>query len=366
MMTLLPGKRTGSVAIPRSKSHEHRLILSDFLAGDYARLAPAEGDSEDILATKRCLEALKGAGQFAVLDCGESGSTRRFLAPVAAALGKSVTFMTRGRLADRPQMDYSDLKSGLHELPGDVSSQFVTGLLFALPLLDGDSQIRFTTPLESRGYVDMTIRVLSGAGIYVAVRDDGYDVGGGQKYIAQPGAAVELDWSGAAFWYAMNSLGSLVMFDGLDPHSSQPDRAVAQLAPRIASAWKGEGVEIDISPSPDLFPALAVLAGGSPGNVRFTGVRRLRLKESDRVSAMEDVLGRFGVDTKAEDDAFTVEGRGTPLKGGSLRTFDDHRIAMAIAVGATVADGPVEMDNPDCVSKSYPGFFDEFAKLRKD
>lgn len=365
MLTLTPGKRTGSVSIPRSKSHEHRLILSDFLAGDYSRLTPAEGDSEDILATKRCLETLKDAGQLAVLDCGESGSTRRFLAPVAAALGKSVTFMTRGRLADRPQMDYSDLKSGLHELRGDVSSQFVTGLLFALPLLEGDSQIRFTTPLESRGYVDMTIRVLSGAGIYVAVRDDGYDIGGGQKYVAQPDTAVELDWSGAAFWYAMNALGSLVMFDGLDPHSSQPDRAVAELAPRIASAWKGESVEIDISPSPDLFPALAVLAGGSSGNVRFTGVRRLRLKESDRVSAMEDVLERFGVDTKTEDDAFTVEGRGTPLEGGSFRTFDDHRIAMAIAVGATVADGPVEIDNPDCVSKSYPGFFDEFAKLRR-
>jgi len=366
MLTINPGKRTGSVELPRSKSHEHRLILADFLAGDYGRLAPAEGDGDDILATKRCLEALRGDDQFAVLDCGESGSTRRFLGPVAAALGKSVTFVTRGRLAERPQMDYSSIRSGLHELPGDVSSQFVTGLLFALPLLDGDSQIRFTTPLESRGYVDMTIRILSGAGVYVAVRDDGYDVGGGQKYVAQPDAQVELDWSGAAFWYAMNALGSLVMFDGLDPRSSQPDRAVAELAPRIASAWKGEAVEIDVSRSPDLFPALAVLAGGSSGNVRFTGVKRLRLKESDRVSAMADVLGRFGVDTKSGDDFFSVEGRGGSLKGGGFRTFDDHRIAMATAVGATVADGPVTIDSPECVSKSYPGFFDEMARLRKE
>ena len=214
MIAIQPGKRTGSVKIPRSKSHEHRLLVADFLAGDYSRLAPAEGDSEDILATKRCLEALKGDGQLAVLDCGESGSTRRFLGPVAAALGKSVTFLTRGRLSERPQMDYSGLKSGLHELAGDVSSQFVTGLLFALPILEGDSQIRFTTPLESRGYVDMTLRVLSGAGIYVAVRDDGFDVPGGQKYVPQPDVSVELDWSGAAFWYAMNAMGSLVMFDG--------------------------------------------------------------------------------------------------------------------------------------------------------
>ncbi len=363
MLTLMPGKRTGSVAIPRSKSHEHRLILSDFLAGDYSRLTPAEGDNEDILATKRCLETLKDAGQLAILDCGESGSTRRFLAPVAVALGKSVTFMTRGRLADRPQMDYSDLKSGLHELPGDVSSQFVTGLLFALPLLEGDSQIRFTTPLESRGYVDMTIRVLSGAGIYVAVRDNGYDVSGGQKYVAQPDTEVELDWSGAAFWYTMNSLGSLVMFDGLDPHSAQPDRAIAELAPRIASAWKGESVEIDISPSPDLFPALAVLAGGSSGNVRFTGVRRLRLKESDRVSAMEDVLKRFGAEVERRENEFSVRGAEGPFRGGEIETGGDHRIAMAAAVGATHAEEAVTIDDAACAAKSYPAFFADFGRL---
>lgn len=364
MITLQPGKRTGSVTIPRSKSHEHRLLLADFLAGDYSRLPPADGDSEDILATKRCLEALKDAGQLAILDCGESGSTRRFLGPVAAALGKSVTFLTRGRLSERPQLDYADLKSGLHELPGDVSSQFVTGLLFALPLLEGDSQIRFTTPLESRGYVEMTLRVLSGAGIYVGIADNGYDIPGGQTYVPQPDTQVELDWSGAAFWYAMNALGSLVMFDRLDTHSSQPDRAVAEIAPRIAAAWKGEHVEIDISSSPDIFPALAVVAGASSGIVRFSNVTRLRYKESDRVAAMENVLERFGVDTKTDEDSFTVEGRGEALKGGKFSSFDDHRIAMAIAVGATVADDEVEIDNHECVAKSYPGFFEQFENLK--
>ena len=364
MTTIQPGKRTGSVKIPRSKSHEHRLLVADFLAGDYSRLVPAEGDSEDIIATKRCLEALKGDSQLSVLDCAESGSTRRFLGPVAAALGKSVTFLTRGRLSERPQLDYSELKSGLHELAGDVSSQFVTGLLFALPLLDGDSQIRFTTPLESRGYVDMTLRVLSGAGIYVAVRDDGFDVPGGQKYIAQPDTKVELDWSGAAFWSAMNSMGSVVMFDGLDAHSSQPDRAVSELAPRIASAWKGEQVDVSVSGCPDIFPALAVLAGASSGVTRFSGTRRLRLKESDRIAAMTDVLKRFGVDTESDEDSFVIHGTGGKFDGGAFHSFDDHRIAMAIAIGATVADGPVEIDNSECVAKSYPGFFDEFARLR--
>lgn len=366
MITLTPGKRTGSVQIPRSKSHAHRLLVADFLAGDYTRLAPNEDDSEDIQATKRCLEALRGSDRFAVLDCGESGSTRRFLGPVAAALGKTASFLTRGRLSERPQMDCSDLRSGLHELPGNVSSQFVTGLLFALPLLEDDSQIRFTSPLESKGYVDMTIRVLQGAGVYIGIDENGYNIPGGQKYVPQPDTKVELDWSGAAFWYAMNSLGSLVMFDGLDKHSSQPDRSVVELAPKIASAWKDELVEIDISQAPDLFPALAALAGASAGNVKFTGIRRLRLKESDRVAAMGDVLKRFGVDTETEDETFLVEGRGGPLKGGVFTSFDDHRIAMAIAVGATVAEDDVTIDNSDCVAKSYPGFFDEFNSLRKD
>ena len=365
MTTIQPGKRTGSVSIPRSKSHEHRLLIADFLAGDDARLADAEGDAEDIAATKRCLRALREPGQLAILDCGESGSTRRFLGPIAAALGRSVSFVTRGRLADRPQIDYSDLKSGLHELAGDVSSQFVTGLLFALPLLEGDSQIRFTTPLESRGYVDMTLRVLTGAGIYVAIRDDGYDVPGGQKYVAQPQTEVELDWSGAAFWYAMNAMGSLVMFEGLDARSAQPDRVVADLAPRIASAWKGEAVDVAVSGCPDLFPALAVLAGASSGVTRFSGTRRLRLKESDRVAAMADVLKRFGVETEADEDSFVVHGGGGRFRGGSFRSFDDHRIAMAVAVGATIADDPVSIDNADCAAKSYPGFFDEFARLRR-
>ena len=140
-ITIEPGARRGSVAAPRSKSHEHRLLIADFLAGDYSRLAPAEGDADDILATKRCLLALAGDDTAPFLDCGESGSTRRFLAPIAAALGKKPVFKTAGRLADRPQMDYDDLQPGEFKLAGDVSSQFVTGLLFALPCGWGDVRI---------------------------------------------------------------------------------------------------------------------------------------------------------------------------------------------------------------------------------
>ncbi len=363
MITLAPGLRRGVVELPRSKSHAHRLLIANFLAGERAGLKPAADDSDDIVATKRCLAALAADGTRVVLDCGESGSTRRFLGPLVPALGKTAEFVVRGRLAERPMLEYPTLTAGLHRLPGNVSSQFVTGLLFALPLLPGDSQLRFTSPLESRGYVEMTLRVLRQAGIAVREVADGFDIPGGQRYAARPADAVEPDWSGAAFWYAMNALGSEIEFGGLDPDSAQPDRAVAELAPRIAAAAKGEMVTVDMSATPDLFPALAVAAGGARGTTCFTNIARLRLKESDRVAAMAEVLRRFGAAARVTENAFTVTGKGGPFKGGDFPSFGDHRIAMAIAVGATAAASPVTIDDEKCVAKSYPGFWREFGRL---
>lgn len=364
-LVIEPGRRRGRVEAPRSKSHEHRLLIADFLAGDYSRLAPREGDADDIQATKRCLLALTGDDTAPFLDCGESGSTRRFLAPIAAALGKKPVFKTAGRLADRPQMDYDDLQPGEFKLAGDVSSQFVTGLLFALPLLKGDSFIRFTSPLESKGYVEMTRRVLVGAGIYIGVRDDGYDIPGGQTYHAQPDVAVEGDWSGAAFWFAMNALGSDIKVSGLDAKSVQPDRVVQDHLQRISTAWNGERVFVDVSECPDLFPALSVVAAASPGETVFTGTRRLRLKESDRTAAMENVLKRFGAEVGNRENEFSVRGSEEPFRGGEIETGGDHRIAMAAAVGATHADGPVELDDAACAAKSYPSFFADFERLER-
>lgn len=364
-LVIEPGRRRGRVEAPRSKSHEHRLLIADFLAGDYSRLAPREGDADDIQATKRCLLALAGDDTAPFLDCGESGSTRRFLAPIAAALGKKPVFKTAGRLADRPQMDYDDLQPGEFKLAGDVSSQFVTGLLFALPLLKGDSFIRFTAPLESKGYVEMTRRVLVGAGIFIGVRDDGYDVPGGQTYHAQPDVAVEGDWSGAAFWFAMNALGSDIKVSGLDAKSVQPDRVVQDHLQRISTAWNGERVFVDVSECPDLFPALSVVAAASPGETVFTGTRRLRLKESDRTATMEDVLKRFGAEVENRENEFSVRGSEEPFRGGEIETGGDHRIAMAAAVGATHADGPVELDDAACAAKSYPSFFADFERLER-
>jgi len=354
MTTLLPGLRRGTVVAPPSKSHAHRLVIADFLAGDRTRLADDPSDSADIVATKRCLRALAEPTETPTLDCGESGSTLRFLAPVAAALGKRPVFVKRGRLAARPAIEYPTLAAGRHELSGGVSSQFVTGLLFALPLLKDNSEIRFTSPLESRGYVDLTLQVLEGAGVRIEETKDGFLIPGGQRYRAQPGVAVEGDWSGAAFWLAMNALGSAVTVTGLNDASRQPDRAIVDILARLAEA---DAQTVDVSPCPDIFPELAIVAARRPSPTTFVGIRRLRIKECDRVAAMADVLARFGVDVMVTEESFVVPAVTHPFRGHSFTAYADHRIAMAIAVGATVAEGPVVIDDIACADKSYPGFF---------
>ena len=351
---IIPGLRRGTVTAPRSKSQEQRLLLADFLAGKTDGLVFAAEDADDILAMKRCLAALASPEIEPVLDCGESGAARRFLAPVAAALGKRPRWRMAGRLGVRPFLDYPTLAAGTFDLPGDISSQFVTGLLFALPLIDGDSEIRFTSPLQSRGYVELTLKVLRDAGIVIESAADGFKVRGAQRYSA-PTTAVEGDWSGAAFWLAMNVLGSAVRVEGLDAGSLQPDRAVVGLLKDWPAA-------IDVSAHPDLFPALAVVAAARPETTRFTGIGRLRLKESDRVAAMADVLTRFGADVSERSDEFTVHGVCGRFRGGDFTAFGDHRIAMAIAVGATVADDVITIDDTGCVAKSYPGFFKDFHR----
>lgn len=386
---LEPGARKGTVIVPRSKSHEHRLLIANFLA----KIGTEESfltlnlqprpfvDNADIAATKRCLAALATDDPTPGLDCGESGSTLRFLAPVAAALGKRPKYIRHGRLAERPFKDYASLAPGVHELAGNISSQFVTGLLFALPLLKGDSEIRFTSPLESRGYVEMTLRVIRKAGIIVEETADGYRIPGDQKYLPQSDE-VEGDWSGAAFWYGMNALGSDIRIDGLSADSAQPDRVIASLCAKLPT-------EIDISQFPDNFPVLAVVAAGTPQVTTFTNIARLRLKECDRVAAMDEMLRRLGVEASEQGavssdqlkngksatahcslltDRFIVNGISGKFNGCELRTFGDHRIAMAAAVAATRASGPIVIDNAACCAKSYPGFFEVFenSPLRTD
>jgi 3-phosphoshikimate 1-carboxyvinyltransferase len=332
---LLPRKLRGAIRPPVSKSHLHRLLIAEFLAG--GDTIPSEaGECADIDATRRCISALAEAreagSKTAVLDCGESGSTLRFFAPIAAALGIKAEFVRRGRLAERPMIEYDGLKGGVHELRGDVSSQFVTGLLFALPLLEEDSEIRFTSPLESRGYVDMTLQVLERYGIEVDATDAGFFVRGSQRYVSPGEAGPEADWSGAAFWFAANALGSEISIEGLDPRSRQPDAVIAELIEKVKRAET-----VDVSGCPDNYPALAAVNKALGANAVFTGTERLRIKESDRLAAMEDVFA----------DPYDVDPK------------NDHRIAMAAAIYATSLDSPVLIHTSGCVCKSYPRFWDE-------
>jgi 3-phosphoshikimate 1-carboxyvinyltransferase len=351
------GPRRGAVTPPASKSHLHRLLIAAFLAGERSVLRDSPDDSADILATRRCLRAMADDNSAPVLDCGESGSTLRFLRPVVAALGMRPVYVMRGRLSERPGIEYGALAPGIHEIPGNVSSQFATGLLFALPLLDGDSEIRFTSPLESRGYVDLTLSVLASCGVRVEPVPDGFRVPGRQRFSAPASLEPERDWSGASFWLAMDALGSKIEVRGLSATSAQPDRRVGELLARVG------GVK-DVSQCPDIFPPLAVAAGAQDAETRFTGVRRLRIKESDRLASVAALLDALGVATREEEDAFTVAGKGSPLGGGAaLKSFGDHRIAMSAAVAATCADSPVSIDDPACCAKSYPSFFDDFAAL---
>lgn len=356
-LTLPNGRRKGTVTPPFSKSHLHRLLIADFLGGNFQRLAPSPTDSEDIAATKRCLLALGEDTNTPVLDCGESGSTLRFLKPVAAALNKRPQYVTKGRLAERPGIDYSELECGLHELPGNVSSQFATGLLFALPVLKGDSEIRFTTRLESRGYVDMTLQVLRQSGIAITETPSGFLVPGNQTYTAPVNVEPERDWSGASFFLAMNYLGSEIKINGLNVDSLQPDRALPELL-------KKQGEVIDVSQCPDIFPPLAVALAGKPGTTTITGIRRLRLKESDRIATTQTLLKAIGISCQIMEDSFTVAGIDKPFQvKEEIKTFGDHRIAMSAAAAATNAKAPIIIDDATCCAKSYPSFFAQLSTL---
>lgn len=377
---ITPSPLSGAVTPPPSKSLSHRALIAAYLARSADRIAHL-ASSQDIEATRRCMEALLTVSDgFPVLDCGESGSTLRFLIPLALVLRGGGKFTGRGRLMERPQEPYfaifrangihfelsggalsvsGALRAGEFSLPGDVSSQFVTGLLYALPLLPGDSAVSITSSLESRSYVSMTQEVLRSYGVLVENRDfQRFIIPGGQKYLPCD-YTVESDWSQAAFWYAARNLGHPVEITGPDPDSPQGDRAVARLACTLA----GDGdVEIDLAQIPDLLPPLAAMAGARRGVTRFTGAARLRMKESDRIETTARMLRAFGVECDTGPDFLTVRG-GNGLRSCAVDGAGDHRIVMAAAILASGADGPVTIRGAEAVEKSYPGFFDDYKKL---
>lgn len=382
-VTILPGTLKGAVTPPSSKSQTHRAVLALMLAQGEGKLSNL-AVSQDIQATQDCVAALKSgqpaqADGLPLLDCGESGSTLRFLIPVALAVRGGGHFIGRGRLMERPQGPYirlfeekgilwkqegacltvaGQLEPGVYALPGNVSSQFITGLLYALPLLPGDSRIVLTTPLESRGYVDMTLDMLRRFDIKVEAQEDGFLVPGNQTYQARD-LTLEADWSGAAFWYAANFLGAQVDIQGLNPDSVQGDRQIGTLYWKLA---RPGDVDIDLSQCPDLAPPLAVMAAVRKGTTRFVHAGRLRMKESDRLETIARTLNALGAKAQVGEDTLTLEGL-DHLEGGTVDGCNDHRIAMMAAVAAIACKQKVTILGAECVKKSYPRFWEDYTAL---
>lgn len=416
---ITPKSLSGSLKVPASKSDSHRAIIS-------ASLCKGESEvdnlifSKDILATLNGMKALGakyeiiksdeefGAGSVKIhgvdrvqivedeIDANESGSTLRFLIPIAALDKKKISFTGRGKLVERP-LDtyyhifkeqsiryetkdgllpltiYGGLKAGRFNVAGDISSQFISGLLFSLPLLDGDSSIAVTSPLESKGYVDLTIETLSLFGIEIENKDyKEFKVRGGQEYKSRD-YTVEGDYSQAAFLIVAGILGDGVICQGLNIDSLQGDKAILDIVRAMgadievgqlieAKNSNTHGIEIDASQCPDLVPILATLAALSKGTTRIIKAERLRIKESDRLKAMATELNKLGADVIELEDGLEINGKET-LNGGIVDSWNDHRIAMALAIASIKCKDEVIIKNSEAVNKSYPGFWKDFEKL---
>lgn len=402
-LQITPKKLSGAVTPPPSKSQAHRLLIAAALAEGTSTLHNI-ARSQDIEATLRCVTALGGSwtetspgtltvtgiggrrfsgGELPRLDCGESGSTLRFFIPIALAVAGGGIFTGHGRLMERPQGPYFQLfdKKGIfyeqkdgvltvrgaltpgeYVLPGNVSSQFFTGLLFALPLLDGVSAVVSSTEIESQAYITMTLEAMRQAGVPVAERPGlrSFEV---LHAAYHPFAAtVEADWSQAAFWYAANFLDSRVEIRDLNPDSGQGDKVVSELYWQLA---RPGDAEIDVSGCPDLLPPLAVMAAVRSGTTRFVNAARLRIKESDRLSTITAALTALGAEVHEEPDRLIIVGKPS-LPGGTVDCANDHRIAMMAAIAAPGCTGPVTVLGAECVQKSYPDFWEAYNTLGGD
>ena len=429
IVLLTPGRLAGTVAAPPSKSAAHRAILCaalSALSGNGSCFVHPLAASEDITVTLEAAKALgcsvirkqdgalispaggtadgKKVSSPLTIDCGESGSSLRFLIPIAAALGIPAKFIGRGRLPQRPIGLYKELlpqhgalcetegglpltisgalTPGLFELPGDISSQFITGLLLALPLLQGDSEIRLTTPLQSAAYVEMTLETLSAFGVTARPTETGWIIPGRQCYAAGE-HKVEGDWSQAAFFLTAGALGGDVSVSGLKNGSLQGDSAIFRLLKSFGAETctlpdpegngvlfrchppaegRLHGIEIDASQIPDLVPILAIAGAFAEGETRIYNAERLRIKESDRLAAMAEGLSRLGADISELPDGLLIRG-GKPLSGAKLRGWNDHRIVMSFSTAALYIGGKTEITDPHSIRKSFPDFFTRYNEL---
>lgn len=388
-----PSQLRGRIKPPPSKSMAHRVLIAAALAQgcveDVGKWGLTGELSQDLKATQSCLEELLAPNPDPVLDCGESGSTLRFLLPLAAALGRSALFVGKDSLARRPLREYAEilgprgvrlefageqnlpvkvggkLQSGVFQVPGHISSQYITGLMLALPLLEGDSTIVLTTPLQSAPYVEMTQAVLDLFGIVVRPAAAGWVVPGRQKYVLPEELELEADYSQAAFWLAAKSLGHALEVEGLSVKSVQGDREIIPLLEEMGSWKPGEERRIDAAQIPDLVPILAVVALARPGVTILENAQRLRFKESDRLLSTAEMLGSMGAKIAATTDSLLIHG-GEQLTGGEVDAHNDHRIAMAAAIAALNSRNGATIMGADAVGKSYPGFFQELQRLGGD
>ena len=410
-VTLTPTQLRGAVRIPASKSQAHRLLICAAL-GEKAVTLRCDGLSKDIEATTNCLRGL-GAdiaidsdtlrvtpiakAQRGILPCGESGSTLRFLLPVAAALGAESTFHMEGRLPQRPLAPLDEqlqrhgitltregdtltcrgqLTSGAYTLPGNISSQYISGLLFALPLLEGDSTLHITETVESAAYIAMTEDALRMSGIAFEKEGQTYHIPGSQHYALPTALQVEGDWSNAAFFLCAGAFSPHgVTVTGLNGASAQGDRAVVDILRRFGASVEEtadsvtvrrgtlRGITVDAAAIPDLIPVLSVVAAAAEGETHIVNAGRLRLKESDRIATTAQLLRSLGGQVTELPDGLII--RGThQLTGGTVDACNDHRIAMSAAVASCLCAASVTVCGSECVAKSYPRFWEDYSSLK--
>ncbi|MBR5247123.1 MAG: 3-phosphoshikimate 1-carboxyvinyltransferase [Clostridia bacterium] len=406
-----PSVLDGKIGAISSKSDAHRILICASLC-DKQTYIKCNVMSKDIAATICCLKSMgtdisvnediitvtpKPFNKKADLDCGESGSTLRFLMPLVSALDMDVTINGHGRLPQRPisplkeEMEkngvtfHTDnefplhltgrLQSGEYELLGNVSSQFITGLLLSLPLLQGDSKIKLIPPVESKSYLDITVSVLKKFGIEIVEQENLYIIKGNQKFLSPNEITVDGDWSNASFFLCAGALSEKgVTVTNLDVNSPQGDKKILDVLSSMGAdvEIKGneitvkknalKGITIDASDIPDAVPIISVVATFCSGETRIINAGRLRIKESDRIKSVVDMLKSVGADAKETDDGIIINGK-SDLQGGLVNGYNDHRIVMSASILSTLCKGNVKITDYKAVEKSYPDFFTDFNKM---
>lgn len=404
---ITPSSLSGEVIIPPSKSAAHRALICAALAKGESRIKPY-CTSDDIKATAECLRALgmkvsedtegytlgrDDTVKACVLNFNESGSTARFLLPIAAALGADAAAEGRGRLPERPMAVLTGLlrehgvevssdtlpinikgkmTSGEFNVPGNISSQYISGLLLAAPLMTGDTVINLTAPLQSVGYIDMTLDAMAAFGVTAEETSGGWKIPAGQAYKPND-MVIEGDWSQAAFFMSAAAIGGDIRIKGLDFASRQGDMAALDVFAAFGADINIEnnvlhikrgtlrGIEVNAADIPDMVPAIAVTAAFAEGKTVIHSAERLRIKESDRIKTTLAVLSAMGVKTEEREDGMVIYG-GRP-KGAEIDGAGDHRIVMAASVAAAFAEGESSIKGAEAINKSYPEFFGDFKKL---